>query len=287
MSSLRQGLMQAGWLLLAPWMVAAQAQPVAMVTEQSASCSLSSAAGARSCGLLDTLSVGDELSLSGDGRSVVVYFEGNVQHVFTAPARLRIGPARPALLAGAPGESRPMGRTGATGLSTLKGMNLGQAALVLRGQRRERITLLWPVDTLVLEPQPLTFRWRADVDGGEYRFVLTSESGQQVLEATVDAGHFRMPDSVSLEPEQLYEWQVELRGAGGAIHTAASDFSLASQSRRERLLARRPAASAGVSEQVLYAAALEDEGARAAARPIWEALLARYPDNPALRRLLR
>ena len=253
-----------------------------MVTELTAGCRL--AGGERVCALLDSLAEGEEIALVGDGTLVLVYPATSSEYRYRAPVRLRIQASAPALLAGNAGEQRTIGRAGATGLSALEGMNLGQAALVLRGAERP-LEVLSPVDTMLIERTPPVFRWRTSLDAVQFRFVLTHESGRRVLETLVRGEQLTLPGEVTLEEGAWYEWQVETRLASGEVYSDSADFSIAAAAERERLAALRPAAGAGVSEHVLYAAALEHAGAYARARDVWAALARAHPDNDTLRRL--
>jgi len=249
----------------------AYAAPVALVTDIVG-------AGTQKGGplkLLAELPRGSEIGIGDGGRVVVFYLADGSEWTLAGRGRYRLGAAAPEALDGAPAPARKLA---AAGLRAVKFRTdrATQGGLQMRGGG-DLPLLRTPVDEVVLGG-PVTFAWEPATAATTYRFELVDGAGASVYVLDTPESTLRLPADVALAPGHEYLWAVSGRvpDAAAPFYRAAA-FRTADEATRRRLDAAQPAAGAAFSERVLYAALLEDAGAKSAARAQRAALAAERP----------
>ncbi len=259
------------------------AEAVAMVTDLTGKGVIMAGGKEMPCEILSYLIPGAEISIDAGAKLTLVYFQSAKEYAFTGEATVRIGNRTPESKAGAGPRIRSLTLVKETGLGSDMVRDYGQAAIVLRGfSRKKKIRLIGPKNTKVLETHPV-FRWEPLAAGIQYRFVLLEESGRTLVETLVNDTTFRMPEEIRLRDDEYYSWQVGARLASGTTYSSSADFKLLKKGERDGINKLRPSDNAPFSERVLFAAMLEREGLKDAARLYWQALSAERPLDQRLK----
>jgi len=256
----------------------AAAQAVAMVTDLSGRVTAQGPVT-----IMSEISADARVQIEPGGKLVVIYLQSGDEYTFTGPSQIQFRAAGPQVTSGA----QPQRRASSLGKDkiTIKPVRVAQAAFVMRSARpTARIRLLVLSGTKTLDTSP-EFRWHEIEPGVKYRFELTDDTGRSLHEAEVQRSSFKLPDSVQLREGIGYTWEVSARAPDGRRYVSAGDFSIAAQDVRAQAQALRPAASAPVSERVVYAAWLEQVELRDEARKYWRALAQERPDDMKLKAL--
>jgi hypothetical protein len=143
--------------------------------------------------------------------------------------------------------------------------------------------LLYPLQTKVLNLQPV-FRWASANAKGPFEFeLLASDGGKSLFKAKVAATTIKLPGNIKLLPDAEYNWTV---GAAAAALGSGSFKTLPMQS-LELAQKRKPENKAQFSDWLLYALTLHELGAVQDAQEIWGKLAADRPDLPELAALAK
>ena len=256
---------------------------VAMVSDAHGSCTLTSDEGTKDCAILDYLRT-DALQLGAGAELSIVYLHSSNEHRYAGPATLEIGADAPKLHEGEAGETRPVDLLGDSGLAPLEQPFLAQAALVVRGpDDRKKLRLLAPKNSNILDPRP-RFRWAPIAQDVQYHFVLSDETGEQLLESDSTDTELTLPAGMALDEEAFYEWQVEVRLDSGQVFLSSADFNIVSATRKAQIEGLRPKEGSAVSDRVIFAALMDQLGFRHEAERQWQSLAEERPDDPYLSR---
>jgi hypothetical protein len=256
-------------------------EPVAMISDCVGESSILVGGDTSACEILTNLSPGTRLKLATGDRVTVVYFDSGKEFAFEDQADVRIGEKAPVSTAGSSPKIKELAIVRETGLAPSRRRDVAQAAIVLRGNGRKKISLFNPKDTTILEPRP-TFRWGTIGSETRYRFRLIDESGQIVIEIAVDGTEFKMPLDAKIQEEIFYTWEVEARTPTGVVYSSSADFSVLASAERARLERLRPGPDASVSERVVFATVLEQMNLLEAAKRYWKDLASERPDDSEL-----
>jgi len=256
-------------------------EAVALITDVTGDVSLIRDGETTSCEILLSLFPGDKLQVSDNASLALVYFESSKEYSFTEKAMIQINADAAEFESGAGSNVRDL-NVGKKKILPLSD-DLYQAAMVLRSSgRKQKIELLRPVNTKIINPQP-TFFWSALTEASQYRFVLTDDYGKTVIETLVNSNSYQVPAGTDIESEVFYTWRVEVRLANDAVYTNSAHFTLLDEKQRNELAQLDPGSSASYSERVVFAILLEQWGVRGEARARWNALAAERPENISLR----
>ncbi len=259
------------------------AEAVAMVTDLQGKVTVSAGGKQHPGEILAYLKPGEELLLAEGAGLTLVYFQSGKEHLYSGPVQIRLEAEQPLLLSGSEGKSRDLAIVKETGLKPARNRGYAQAAIVLRGTgKKKKIRLLGPKNTKVLQTQPL-FRWQPLAANLQYRFVLSDDSGQSIIETLVNDTTFRVPHELRLQDDAWYTWQVETRLASGKVFSSSADFSLLAQTERSKVMGLQPAESVPFAERVLFASVLEQMGLHEEARLWWTKLAVERPDAEAIK----
>lgn len=259
---------------------AAQA-PVAMVTDFSGAGEITANGEASTCEILSYLTIDDRVRLSAGASLTLVYFESSQEYAFSGPAELAIGADAPSLISGAPPKRKRQQLAERTSLSPHAVRGYRQTSLVLRGESRNKLRLLTPKNTSIVETHPV-FRWEPIAENAHYRFVLTNDVGRTLVKVLITTPELRLGKEIPMERGAFYTWQVDATLASGATYSSSADFIVLTQDQRTQVESLRPGASATFTERVIYAEYLEQTDLVEQAQAYWKALAAERPDSALL-----
>lgn len=273
----------AAWLALAPATAAgpSRARPVALVTDLQGTASRD-AGGALS--ILAELPAGSRVSLAGDGRVRIMMLADSRQFDLLGPGAFTIQADGPQ--AGGGGRVTP-GPALASALRDLRlrPARIAQASLALRGDPLTRpLELTWPVGLRLLEP-PGHFAWNPAPGATGYNFQLLDGNGRLLHETATAAPRVDAPADLRLDPGGFYAWRVRARLDGGGEASAWAEFGLADAELRQRVEETRASTGADVSDRLLLALFLDQQGLKDEARRVWQELARERPDALRLRAL--
>lgn len=264
----------------------ALAAPVAMITDLKGKVTITDAARSRPAALLAYLEPDSRLQLDAGAQVVLTYFAKAIEVTLAGPGEAAIAAdgARTSRGAKATQRSLDAGRVDtAKKFEPMAREKLALATVHMRASPRPAPRPTSPVDTVVISTRP-ALDWAELGNATGYQIVVRDASGAVVLDQQAPRPPLAIPPERALRPGVAYEWRVEAKLASGSTVSAEAKFSVADAARAKVIENARPAAGASFSERVLYAALLESEGAREAARPIWQALARERPDDETLRR---
>jgi hypothetical protein len=246
----------------------APAAPVALVTDVVGTGTKNGTA----LRLLAALPRNSEVSVADGGRVVVFYLADGTEWTLAGRGRFRLEATAPRVLGASPA---PLRQPATAAFSTVRFRTdrATQGGLQMRGSA-QRPMLVAPVDEVVLDGD-VAFTWSPAGAGTRYRFELVDGAGAAVLVTDTNDATLRLPASAALVPGRAYVWAVSGRdpNAGEPFYRAAA-FRVADAATDARLRAAKPPADAPFSQRVLYAALLEDAGAKSAALAVRAALTA-------------
>jgi hypothetical protein len=143
--------------------------------------------------------------------------------------------------------------------------------------------LLYPLQTKVLNLQPV-FRWASANAKGPFEFeLLASDGGKSLFKAKVAATTIKLPGNIKLLPDAEYNWTV--RAAAAAL--GSGSFKTLPMQSLDLAQKRKPKNKAQFSDWLLYALTLHELGAVQDAQEIWGKLAADRPDLPELAALAK
>jgi len=249
----------------------AHAAAVALVTDVVGDASQ----GGEPVRLLAELQSGTELALGDQARVVVFYFADGSEWTLAGPGTYRFGARAPDA---SRGTAAPQKRVAPAALRDfrLRTDRIAQGGVVMRGA--ERPALIAPVDEVVLDPGA-RLAWESFGAGASYQVEVVDAAGSRLVAVETADAQLALPASATLQPGRTYYWSVRGRDDSGTrTFYRVAEFRVADAATRRRLDAARPAPDAPFSERALYAAMLEEAGARSAAQAVRSALA---PERPA------
>jgi hypothetical protein len=270
-------------LLAAP----AQAQQqktsmVAMITDLVGEATLVD--GKRMASILDEVSVDQRIKLEAGARMVLVYLKTGEEFDFRGPSLVQVKDAQAEALSGAKPERRST-RFGGGKAVRINPTNINQGAVLMRNlQGGAKLRLLNLVDTITLDEWP-EFRWKGTQVGSLVRFELFDDKGKRLLEKEVGGESLVLPGTIRLRSGVRYRWLVTGKADNGQSISNSAHFSLASLNLRAEAENLRPGTNATLSEQVIYAAWLEQKELRDEARKYWRIAAGERPNDSRLREL--
>lgn len=146
--------------------------------------------------------------------------------------------------------------------------------------------LVAPVRTTVVSTTP-TLRWKAVELAKTYRITLNTPFSSSVFLAGAEQTEFTVPADQALPPGSACSWRLEARLDQQTVADETGRFRVAPAAAIDRLNRLKPGADATFAERVLYAAQLQEAGARDEASALWQTLSAERPDDEGLRRAAR
>jgi hypothetical protein len=249
----------------------AQAAPAALVTDVVGNSVF--APGSEPVRLLAEVAAGSVLRVASNGQLTLFQLGDGSEYTLRGPGRWRVGAGAPEPQDGAaPAQKRAV----AAPLREvrLRTDRVAQGGIVMRSSGHP--ALLTPVNETVLD-NDVRFAWDSFGDGANYQFELVDQAGQKLLQAETAATELRLPSAVPLQSGQTYYWAVRGRGTAATPAYRVAEFRVVDADTRRRIEAARPAPDAPFSERVLFAALLEDAGARTAAGTVRQTLAAERP----------
>ena len=238
----------------------------------------------RTASILDELTADQRIKLEAGGRMVLVYLKTGEEFDFRGPSLVHVKAAQAEALSGAKPERRSSRFTGGKAIR-ISPVNINQGAVLMRNmQAGAKLRLLSLVDTITLDEWP-EFRWKGTEQGSLVRFELFDDKGKRLLEREVGGGNLVLPGNVRLKSGVRYRWLVTGKASNGQSISNSSHFTLASLELRAEAENLRPGANASLSEQVIYAAWLEQKELRDEARKYWRIAANERPNDSRLREL--
>jgi hypothetical protein len=270
-------------------MLPAQAQPgkttssaVAMITDLVGEASL--VTEKRTASILDEVTADQRIKLDAGARMVLVFLKSGEEFDFRGPSLVHIRAAQAVALSGDQPERRST-RFGGGKAIRISPTNINQGAVLMRSmQGQAKLRLLTLSDTITLDEWP-EFRWKGVQAGTVVRFELFDDKGKRLLEREVGGEAFVLPGNVRLKSGIRYRWLVTGKAANGQSISNSAQFSLASLELRADAENLRPGVGATLSEQVIYAAWLEQKELRDEARKYWRIAAVERPNDSRLREL--
>lgn len=272
-------------------MLPAHAQPqpartatsaVAMITDLVGEASL--VTEKRTASILDEITADQRIKLDAGARMVLVFLKSGEEFDFRGPSLVHIRAAQAVALSGEQPERRST-RFGGGKAIRISPININQGAVLMRSlQGQAKLRLLSLSDTVILDEWP-EFRWKGVQAGTLVRFELFDDKGKRLLEREVGGESFVLPGNVRLKSGIRYRWLVTGKAANGQSISNAAHFTLASLELRADAENLRPGVGATLSEQVIYAAWLEQKELRDEARKYWRNAATERPNDSRLREL--
>ncbi len=269
--------------LLAPVSAAA---PVAMITDIKGKVTLVDGSRSRPATVLAYLEADNRLQLEAGSQVVLSYFTKAIEVTLSGPGEASVATDGARVSKGAKSTQRSLdaGRIDtARKFEPMAREKLALATVHMRSSPKPAPRPTSPVDTVIINTRP-SLDWAELPSATGYRVVVRDASGMTVLDQQVAKPPLAIGADRALRAGGDYEWRVEAKLASGAVVGADAKFSVADAGRGKAVEQSRPAADASFSERLLYAAQLESEGMREAARPLWQALARERPDEDALKR---
>lgn len=255
---------------------------VAMITDLVGEASLVSEK--RTASILDEITTDQRIKLDAGARMVLVFLKTGEEFDFRGPSLVHIRAAQAVALSGEQPERRST-RFGGGKAIRISPININQGAVLMRSmQDQARLRLLTLSDTVTLDEWP-EFRWKGVHAGTLVRFELFDDKGKRLLEREVGGESFVLPGNVRLKSGIRYRWLVTGKAANGQSISNSAHFTLASLELRADAENLRPGVGATLSEQVIYAAWLEQKELRDEARKYWRNAATERPNDSRLREL--
>ncbi len=255
---------------------------VAMITDLVGEASLVSEK--RTASILDEITTDQRIKLDAGARMVLVFLKTGEEFDFRGPSLVHIRDAQAVALSGEQPERRST-RFGGGKAIRISPININQGAVLMRSmQDQARLRLLTLSDTVTLDEWP-EFRWKGVHAGTLVRFELFDDKGKRLLEREVGGESFVLPGNVRLKSGIRYRWLVTGKAANGQSISNSAHFTLASLELRADAENLRPGVGATLSEQVIYAAWLEQKELRDEARKYWRNAATERPNDSRLREL--
>ncbi|MFT5137746.1 MAG: hypothetical protein ACI9XU_001400 [Arenicella sp.] len=235
-------------------------------------------------GFLDKLEHGQSVTLDAAGELTLVYFDSGIEYQYAGPASFIVGVSQPENINGEPQRVKDYKLLEKTGLKlSVDQKHRDQGALVFRAidPYPNKVRTLSPNKTKLLSTDS-SFSWASIGDGVSYEFVLTDSFGKIEYQTTVDQNQLQLPTEVTLKADRNYSWRVRTVQTG-TEYVGIAKFELSAETVSESLSKSRPNITASLSEQVVYAMLLEQEGFKYDAYKQWQIMANAKPDNAAVK----
>ena len=253
---------------------------------------------------LDQIGNGSELVLATNSRLIVVDLANGNEYALRGEERYVVTPAGPKSANGNIATATPLPEKNLPAVR-ISGRKASQATMIMREMEPPKqpvqfsllqeeefrqgiapipgvLSLLAPLPgETVLEPPQL--RWTKQEGAFLYRLTVSHpDSGDhwETLTPTLEANILR---TFPLSPGESYQWRVEALADERTLSSAEASFSIASAETQSLLARLKPAPDAPFARRVLYAAQVEQAGARSLARTLWQALAGERRQDPVLR----
>jgi hypothetical protein len=260
----------------------AKASAVAMITDLVGEASL--VTEKRTASILDEVAADQRIKLDAGARMVLVFLKSGEEYDFRGPSLVHVRSAQAVALSGEQPERRST-RFGGGKAIRISPVNINQGAVLMRSlQGQAKLRLLSLADTVTLDEWP-EFRWKGTEAGTLVRFELFDDKGKRIVEREVGGDSFVLPGNVRLKSGIRYRWLVTGKAGNGQSISNSAQFTLASLELRADAENLRPGAGATLSEQVIYAAWLEQKELRDEARKYWRNAASERPNDSRLREL--
>ena len=252
--------------------------PVAMVTDTKGEVRINDQVLA----LVTVLSPGDLIEVGESSSLLIVYYDSSMEYTYSGPAQVRIEMDAPVTLRGIEPAKRFLSLFG--GDIRIDPTMVVQGMLVMRAAEEDiEFRLFEPVGT-ILGRRPL-FRWEAIGEGLSYKFTLSNESGETLVDTFIEGTEFTLPQEIILEDGAIYVLTLWTRTATGKLVSNWSEFTVLEAQKRTLIEQLKPPADAPFTERVVFASVLQQWNVRSEAKSLWKMLLAERPDDPNLRAL--
>lgn len=233
---------------------------------------------------LDKLELGQSVSLDATGELTLVYFDSGIEYQYSGPAAFIIGASKPEDLEGEPQRVKDYKLLEKTGLKlTADQKHRDQAAMVFRAidPHPNKVKSLSPNKTKLLSNSP-NFSWASLGDGASYEFALKNNLGSIAYRTTLKQNQLQLPTEVILKADENYSWSVRATQAE-TEYVGSANFDLSEEKLAKSLSESRPNITTSLSEQVVYAMLLEQEGFKYDAHKQWQRMAKAKPDNAAIK----
>ncbi len=259
-------------VLIAGAAIAAPPASVAIVSDATGDAYVVTASNPVRLTLLSELQSGQVLRLEPGSRVVVAFLPGGDVYELAGAGRFLVGVRGIEPL---DTKNPPHKRELPASLQSLavKASDVSQGAVIMRGGGlSDRVVLVRPSHAIPSQ-QALVFEWRPMAKPSTvYRFLLLDGDRNKALEADVNEARFTLPPGIVLNEGEPYTWVVSARNERGVTTESAAEFTIVPSAQRMALESARPAATADVTERVVYALALENRGLQEEAQRYWSAL---------------
>ncbi len=245
----------------------AAATPVAMVTDLVGSATIDDG---KALELLDEINVDVNIIVSAESNLVVVYFDSGIEYTIAGQGRVSLKLAAPVSSDGATTKMRTLGPAGEA--IRINPAGKAQASLVLRDSDNEvTLELLSPINPRINDLRP-EFTWQSVPGAKKYRFELTDSELDTVVEATVETSAFTLPEGVELEPGGTYMWEIVTQQTLGERISSYASFTVVSKAQQDMIKTLKPGPNASVSQQIVFAVWLDQNGFTDDAEKLWNAI---------------
>ena len=257
---------------------------------------------------LDQIANGSELTLAASAKAVVVDLANGNEYELAGEERYMVTPSGPKSAKGAIATAKPLpeplpeknlpavrisGRKASQATMIMREMEPpkqpGQLSLLQEEDFPQAITpipgvlsLLTPLPDETVIERPL-LRWSKQQGATRYRVTVLSPDRADTWITLTPTLEITTPDSLALKPGGTYRWRIEALADERTLSSAEASFSMAPAEVLALLARLKPEPDAPFSRRVLYAAQVEQAGAKSAARSLWQALSRDRQHDPVLR----
>ncbi len=262
--------------------MAAFAAPVAMVTDIEGTATITLAGKTQDATILTVIEAGSQLQLRAGATLTTLYLGAGNEFVFKGPALVTIRASGPEVLSG----DNPQTRSPTVGKAVrIKPAGLTQAAVVMRSLSDNRRIRMLNFDATLILDRVAEFRWQGLAEEMTYLFELADDTGRMLHRGTAPSSAYTLPPELPLQDGASYRWTVSTSPSRARQTSTVGNFQMATAGLRDQVNAMRPDAMAPVSENVAYAAWLEQVDLKDEARKVWRALAAERPAEMLFRKL--
>lgn len=253
---------------------------------------------------LDQIANGSELTLAASAKAVVVDLANGNEYELVGEERYMVTPAGPKSAKGAIAAAKPLpeknlpavrisGRKASQATMIMREMeppkHPGQLSLLQEEEFPQRIrqipgilSLLTPLPDETVIERPLLC-WSKQKGATRYRVTMFGPDAAEAWVTLTSTLETATPETLALNPGGTYRWRVEALADERTLSSAETSFSMASAEILALLARLKPEPDAPFARRVLYAAQVEQAGAKSAARSLWQALSRERQHDPVLR----
>ena len=254
--------------------------------------------------ILDQIANGSELTLAASAKAVVVDLANGNEYELAGEERYMVTPAGPKSAKGAIATAKPLPEKNLPAVR-ISGRKASQATMIMREMEPPKqpgqlslhqeedfpqaitpipgvLSLLTPLPDETVIERPL-LRWSMQQGATRYRVTVLSPDRADTWVTLTPTLETTTPETLALKPGGTYRWRVEALADERTLSSAETSFSMASAETQALLARLKPAPDAPFARRVLYAAQVEQAGAKSAARSLWQALARERQHDPVLR----